>query len=218
MPARVRVYKYRYISGPYMLASVFGQVHLCQGCRTQRSAAPTVSDPRGSRCWTHVGRSNSWRRRLRRSWCPLLQPRPLKDESKTSRCREINCLLILTYFLPLHPVPHKLRKSTATRHTEHKFCICSAYHCSFYLLFFSVWFQAEIMRLIASNDRLKTTNKAREFDVFPSTTDARPAMWHESHVFFTLYLSLKDLENNINMVLSREKASKAIRRYMLHWT
>ncbi|XP_038593146.1 uncharacterized protein C6orf118-like [Micropterus salmoides] len=40
--------------------------------------------------------------------------------------------------------------------------------------------KAEIMRLIASNDRLKTTNK--------------------------------DLENNINMVLSREKASKAIRR------
>ncbi|KAK9541720.1 hypothetical protein VZT92_001742 [Zoarces viviparus] len=40
--------------------------------------------------------------------------------------------------------------------------------------------KAEIMRLIASNDRLKTTNK--------------------------------DLENNTNMVLNREKASKAVRR------
>ncbi|XP_044071424.1 uncharacterized protein C6orf118-like isoform X5 [Siniperca chuatsi] len=42
--------------------------------------------------------------------------------------------------------------------------------------------KTEIMRLIASNDRLKTTNK--------------------------------DLRNNINMVLNREKASKAIRRML----
>ncbi|XP_071754142.1 uncharacterized protein C6orf118-like [Centroberyx gerrardi] len=42
--------------------------------------------------------------------------------------------------------------------------------------------KTEIMRLIASNDRLKTINK--------------------------------DLENNINMVLNREKASKALRQYV----
>lgn len=34
----------------------------------------------------------------------------------------------------------------------------------------------------------------------------------------TLYCSLQDLGNNINMVLNREKASKAMRRYMFYCT
>lgn len=44
----------------------------------------------------------------------------------------------------------------------------NAYGCCFYSTIFSVCSQTETMRLIASNDRLKTSNKAREFDLFPA--------------------------------------------------
>lgn len=80
------------------------------------------------------------------------------------------------------------------------------------LFFFFFCSQKETMRLIVSNDRLKSNNQAR--DAFCSTV---------SWIYFQkciscqmvlchLYLFLKNLENKINMVLNREKSSQAIQR------